>query len=139
MWVSGWILLQNFQQYFLIQFIYFNIFYGTSHYLVMSNSFVNLNGSFEAEELRAVLEDTLCINSILPCFMHGETGSSAHCILRIKPGEESSYNSTWVEHILCRVIRKLSRDEVDRTSADSDYNISSVKVTGMNITVYYNK
>lgn len=95
----------------------------------MSNSVVNLDDQFTILELRTLLKDLLCIDSVFPCFMPGEHGSTAHCILPIKPGEENEYESSWCDHILCKVLRKVPRQNEDGPNATDNVNVSSVKVS----------
>jgi hypothetical protein len=92
----------------------------------MTNSVVNLDELFSAPDLRAVLEEVLCVSSVLPCFMHGTLGSSAHCILPIKKGEEQLYTSTWIDHILCKVLKIVPSRDLDGSKAN--VNVSSLKV-----------
>ena len=75
----------------------------------MSNSVVKLDELFTAAELRSILKEYLCIESVLPCFLNSDLGCSAHCILPIKNGEEKLYKKTWVDHVLCRVLKKVPR------------------------------
>lgn len=94
----------------------------------MPNSVVNLDEQFSVTELRGILKDILCVDSVLPCFMPGDMGSTAHCILPIKEGEERSYNAEWCDHILCKVLKKVPRTDLQGNRATDNICVSSVKV-----------
>lgn len=94
----------------------------------MQNSVVNFDEQFSASELRSILKNILNIDCVLPCFMHGDRGSTAHCILPVNPNEEVAYNATWRDHILCKVLKKVPRRDTDGNRATQSMSVSSVKV-----------
>ena len=90
---------------------------------------VDVDRQFTAAHLRDTLERYLGIESIFPCFCSPNTGSTAQCMLKIKPGDENP-SVTWCDRVFCKLIWRVSNDS--KVDTGSTVNVTSSAKVNVN-------
>jgi hypothetical protein len=71
---------------------------------------VDTDREFSAESLRSILQRYLAIDAVLPTFSSENSGTTAQCILAIRPGDEKKYDASWRDRIFCRLLARVPND-----------------------------
>jgi hypothetical protein len=90
---------------------------------------VDVDRQFTTAHLRDTLERYLGIESVFPCFYSPNTGSTAQCMLKIKPEDEKSPppGGIWCDRVFCKLIWRVSNNSKVGSSSSANFT-SGAKV-----------